>query len=148
MKILSIVLVALSLTAYAEEKTHSSAKAFCESKGQRLPTAREIAELATAKNAQGILELSQAGTQVPAGYYSVTAQESNGSIDKFYYSHLNYKKEGDATGCIWASSVNPEYPLAYGHYEIKFDLKSGRIDDHVMTGRNTINKCDVFCTDI
>lgn len=150
MKLLPLAVLALSLTsgfAHAEELTQTSAESFCKAKGQRLPTARELAEKAMAKSAKGILEVTEAADEVPAGYYLITAQEANGEVDKFYYSHQGFVSKSEDSQCVWASSVNPEYPLTYGHYEIKFNPSTGRIDDHVMTARNSYSKCSVKCVE-
>ena len=150
MKLFTLAMLLTTITTglvRAEVLTQTSAEAFCKAKGQRLPTARELAEAAKEKSAKGILEVTEAASAPHAGYYLITAQESNGQIDQFYYSHQGFVGQSEKSECVWASSVNPEYPLTYGHYEIKFDPSTGRIDDHVMTARNSFSKCSVQCVD-
>lgn len=81
----------------------------CEVAGKgHLPTLRELAEDAQKKGAKGILEVSQVDpNEVPSGYSKISAYNSDGQIDEFYFNRSGYKRPhgeiGDYT--FWSSSA-------------------------------------------
>ncbi|MGZ3695343.1 MAG: hypothetical protein ACXWQO_14595 [Bdellovibrionota bacterium] len=64
--------------------------AACEERGMKLPTIRELAQLAQTRGAKGILELSEAHGDVPEGYKSIRVLDG-GSVDEFYYNSAGYQ---------------------------------------------------------
>lgn len=93
---------------------------YCANQGQHLPSARELAQLATSMGAAGILE-----TSVGPGYtHLVRARNADGKVDVFYYSYAGYKPPVGDLGNQWFWSSSREYNDygfgLYGNYgEIK-----------------------------
>ncbi len=89
--------------------THNVAMNACPV-GMRLPTAREFANESQARGAEGILEADQVDPENPPKYYyKVSALNSDGSPDDFYFNFYGYgKPEGnlDLTRMFWSSSVD------------------------------------------
>ncbi len=108
---------------------------YCESRGQRLPRAREFAEFASSLGAAGISQTAKYGyRQVEAR----NADEKLGEkVDRFYYSNLGYKRPSGDWGNHWfwsssvieVSSVNGFYFNGYSggiDYNVRFDWNAVR----------------------
>jgi hypothetical protein len=89
---------------------------YCDAKGSRLPTARELAQVATRMGAKGILEKAVVDTKykghAPEGYGLVVAINADGSVDQFYYNPRGYKPPSDLNAQSsdwWSSSIQEGY---------------------------------------
>jgi len=89
---------------------------YCDAKGSRLPTARELAQIATRMGAKGILEKTVVDAkfkgQAPEGYNLVVAINADGSVDQFYYNPRGYKPPSDLNAQSsdwWSSSIRQGY---------------------------------------
>lgn len=83
----------------------------CAKFGGRIPTIREWATLfQISEGVKGIVELKQSKNGKPGKTYTkVVAVESDGSIDKFYYSAMNFKFKNHkfSISTYWSSSISP-----------------------------------------
>lgn len=97
----------------------SDAFRYCARHGMHLPSARELAQLATSMGAIGI------ANQVKDAAYIVSAKNVDGKVDTFYFNGTGYMRpEGDLGNVrYWSSSVNPDN--FYGAYV--FDAINGVI---------------------
>ncbi len=88
---------------------------YCASQGQHLPSARELAQLATSRGAAGISETAK------NGYYQVNAKNADGKVDSFYFRNSGYIRPADDLGnnWFWSSSVVLNRP------DYAFDLYGG-----------------------
>ena len=79
---------------------------YCASNGQHLPSARELAQLATSMGATGISETAK------DGYHQVNAKNADGKVDSFYFSYAGYKRPSGNLGnhWFWSSSVDLSDP--------------------------------------
>lgn len=83
--------------------TQYQATEYCASQGQRLPSIRELAQLAQSLGNAGISETPS------DGYYQVNARNSDGKTDSFYYSNAGYlRPTGEWHRGFWSSSVDPD----------------------------------------
>ncbi|HAZ13361.1 MAG: hypothetical protein A2X86_14940 [Bdellovibrionales bacterium GWA2_49_15] len=84
--------------------TQYEAERICKGKGMRLPTARELAQVAQIEHgAEGISETER------DGYNLVKGSDSSGNPDHFYFSYKGYKRPADDLGYwFWSSSVHPD----------------------------------------
>ncbi len=80
----------------------------CADQNMHLPTIRELAQIAQAMGAKGILELSEVkGGKVPANFYLMRSVNLNGQIDRFYFNSNGYIRPAGIWGkhSFWSSSV-------------------------------------------
>ncbi len=87
--------------------SQSVAISYCAGKGMHLPSARELAQLATSMGAAGFSETPK------KGYQAVQAWNADGEDDVFYFSSVGYKSPAGDLGnnWFWSSSrysVNPQ----------------------------------------
>ncbi|HAZ13384.1 MAG: hypothetical protein A2X86_14830 [Bdellovibrionales bacterium GWA2_49_15] len=85
--------------------TQYQADRICKDKGMRLPTARELVQVAQIENgAEGVSETKR------DGYYLVKGSDSAGNPDHFYFSPKGYKRPSRDLGeyWFWSSSVRPD----------------------------------------
>lgn len=81
--------------------TQSSALVYCVNHGQHLPSARELALLASKFGAE-ISETPQ------AGFNPISVKNMDGKIDTFYFSNAGLSTPpGDLAGGFWSSSLEP-----------------------------------------
>lgn len=105
----------------------------CEAAGKgRLPSVREFAEIAKANGARGILEVNPSDPDsVPPGYYKVSAINTDGQRDDFYFSSTGLKTPPEFQGLwlpiFWSSSVYIDSRV-YGAYLFDFN------DDYEFNG--------------
>jgi hypothetical protein len=104
-----------SQTGDADEQTIGAVE-YCSSKGSRLPTARELAQIATQMGAKGILEKNVVDSELkgvaPEGYFLVATVNSDGTKDQFYYNFSGYVPPADGSAKLlnwWSSSVQSGY---------------------------------------
>jgi hypothetical protein len=91
--------------------SQSDAIRYCADLRQRLPSERELLQLAMSRGATGTSEIFR------SGYYVVNAINLDGQNDDFYYAHSGYEQAaaGVQPGWLWSSSVYRDDPtLAYG----------------------------------
>jgi hypothetical protein len=81
----------------------SNAISYCKSKGKRLPSARELAQMAQGMGARGITDRAEIN-----GYYELIAKNADGRIDHFYFSPIGYKRSAAFFGSngFWSSSIS------------------------------------------
>ena len=139
-KFLGLVILSLSLSQWALALTFTEAKAFCSSRGQRLPN------LVEAFNKYGVKMLSKedysAGrlheTYKKADYRRVETQD----FGTFYYLAKDYEIQDGPFRSIWLSSME----LGYNNSGFAFETKLGR-----LSSVNTTNEYDhitVECADL
>lgn len=90
---------------------HEDASKACPAR-TRLPTIRELAKESQELGAIGILELTQVDPySVPHGYIKISAINTDGRMDEFYYNNQGYKSPGGKLGAFnfWSSSVLSRY---------------------------------------
>ncbi len=82
---------------------HDEAMSYCASIGMHMPSAREVAQLAQGMGAVGISETAK------TGYQLIDVKNTDGTIDKFYFSHKGYIRPkgllGTAMRGFWTDSV-------------------------------------------
>jgi hypothetical protein len=100
-----------SQTGDANERTIGAVE-YCNSKGSRLPSARELAQIATQMGAKGILEKNVVDSELkgvaPEGYHLVATVNPDGTSDQFYYNFSGYVQPADGSAKLlnwWSSSV-------------------------------------------
>lgn len=94
--------------------THRWAEKACPT-GTHLPSIRELAELSQKSGSKGILERNQVDPiRVPAGYHKISAINSDGKWDEFYFSNDGYEPPAGDLGSNWFwSSSSSFYGAAY-----------------------------------
>ncbi|RYZ94241.1 MAG: hypothetical protein EOP11_26645 [Proteobacteria bacterium] len=116
----------------------SGAAAACAAKGMRLPTLRELAQLATSRGAKGIKEQSEIReTDLAGGYILETPTDPSGKRDDFYYNSLGYREPDRGAGkqAFWSSSACVACVLGGGGASsaYAFDAASGKFYDKYET---------------
>jgi len=89
---------------------------FCASKGQHLPSARELAQLATSMGAVGISETAK------DGYYQVSAKNADGKVDSFYFSYAGYNRPAGNLGSNWYWSSSVDASVSGGGFALYGDV--------------------------
>lgn len=87
----------------ARRMDHHGADRYCRDKGQRLPTARELARYAQGLGAQGISATPN------ADFRPVRGSDPAGNSDPFHFSLKGYRPPPGDLGevFLWSSSVDP-----------------------------------------
>jgi len=83
---------------------------YCASQGQHLPSAKEFAQESQSMGAAGISETAK------EGYYPVKAQNSDGTIDNFYFSFAGYDRPTGDLGSTWVLSSSVKIDDTDGAY--------------------------------
>lgn len=118
--------------------TQEEAFELCQNNGMRLPSIRELAELAKKKGAKGILGQIQAKEQdIAEGTIQIKAQNSDGKKEQFYYSWEGYSSPRDWKNLpplghhwFWSSSTCVNCIIGTGGNSIYvFDGWDGHIYD-------------------
>ena len=81
---------------------------YCADQGAHLPSARELARLSMRLGAKGIAEVT---SPIPDdSYFKISARNTDGSLDKFYFSFKGYQRPTDEIGnnWFWSSSVESD----------------------------------------
>jgi hypothetical protein len=87
-----------------------NAKNYCARVGAHLPDIREFAKLSHSLGAKGILSGSETNTEYEGPDHDkltgIFTQNTDNSIDKFYYSSAGYRRPTDSLGnnLLWSSS--------------------------------------------
>ncbi len=107
---------------------------YCASHGMHLPSARELAQLASRQCTSDIAGKEPCGAAgisetAKDGYYQLNAQNADGQSDIFYFSYAGYKRPAGDLGnhSFWSSSVFPNnssraFFLSGDHGYVDYDL--------------------------
>jgi hypothetical protein len=92
--------------------THSGAISYCSSLGMHLPSAMELAQWATEKEAT-------ISDKPDTGYYLVTAKNTDNKEEHFYYNFWKFKNSEDSGEYfLWSSSTlaaKPDFVWVLGN---------------------------------
>ena len=104
--------------------TQAAAIRYCANQGARLPSIRELAQLAMSHGAKGIVD-----TCYGSGHrcYSVNATNADGSSDKFKFIYAGYRRPEGEDKWFWSSSIS-KIGSAFG-----LDGGSGVVDSDVRS---------------
>ncbi|PIT99565.1 MAG: hypothetical protein COT74_11240 [Bdellovibrionales bacterium CG10_big_fil_rev_8_21_14_0_10_45_34] len=92
---------------------------YCKENAMSLPTARELARLATSLGAAGISETPR------EGYHLISAKNTDGVIDIFYFNPTGYSNPSETESFLWSSSIRSDNSrFGYGL------SKSGQLEYH------------------
>jgi hypothetical protein len=95
-----------------ERMKHAAAAPYCTQLNAHVPSSRELARLAMSLGAQTILDKTYVDKymngQAPKDYRLISAQNTDGKIENFYYNENGYKNSKKMS--LWSSSTIPDYP--------------------------------------
>ena len=87
--------IAKNADARVQFMNHQKAIQYCASQGKRLPSIRELAQLASSMGAAGISETAK------EGYFPINAINADGKVDNFYFSYSGYNSPANDLGKHW-----------------------------------------------
>ncbi|MGE4133340.1 MAG: hypothetical protein AB7F86_16980 [Bdellovibrionales bacterium] len=116
--------------------TWQQAMDYCQSQGFHLPTAREYARVVAFLGTK-ILEPSDVKGDPPKGYYLVDSRNPDGSLDRFYMNHSEFKPLPEMTKArLWTSSIPPQHPQFAHVLYMEWGGGGGDPKEHKLDYRN------------